>query len=169
MVYIYPYLEPKIRAVKVRVEFDNPDLALMPDMFVQLRLASHKMGVGLKVPSAAVLDTGRRKLAYVARPERIFEPREVRTGMRLDGDMVEILSGLREGEPLVTSSQFLLDSESRLRSINRKFEPPPPLPPASREGMPGMENMPGMEGMEKDEGMDMKTRKSADHRHDGRG
>jgi RND family efflux transporter MFP subunit len=166
VIYIYPYLEPKIRAVKARLEFDNPDLALRPDMFAHVQLAPHRMGVGLKVPRAAVLDTGRRKFAYVARPEHMFEPREVTTGMSLDGDMVEILSGLAEGEAVVTSSQFLLDSESRLRSINRKFEPLPPPAPVSHEGMPGMESMPGMKGMEEGPGADMKNEAPKNHQHE---
>ncbi len=161
VVYVYPYLEPKIRAVKVRLEFDNPDLALKPEMYAHVDLAPHRMGDGLKVPQSALIDTGRRKLAYVARPDHMFEPREVTTGMSLDGDMIEILSGLREGEPVVTSSQFLLDSESRLRSINRKFEPPSPPPQPDHRNMPGMKNMPGM-----DQGANINRDAPMKHRHE---
>ena len=153
VVYIYPYLEPKIRAVKVRLEFENPDLALKPDMFVHVDLAPHEMGDGLKIPKRVVLDTGRRQLVYVVKPDHTFEPREIITGMSLDGGMVELLSGLQEGETVVASSQFLLDSESRLRTINRKFEPLPERPQAGHEGMSGMEGMREMEGMSGMEGM----------------
>ena len=146
VVYIYPYLEPTNRAVKVRLEYDNPDRALKPDMFAHVDLAPHRMGIGLRIARKAILDTGRRKLVYVARPGHRFQPREITTGMSLDGEMVEILSGLQEGEPIVTSSEFLIDSESRLRSLNRKFESPSPLP-KEHEGMPGMETMPEMKGM----------------------
>lgn len=124
VVYVYPYLEPRIRAVKVRVEFDNPELLLKPDMFVQVELEPHHMGVGLKLPQQAILDTGTRQLVYVALPENKFRAREVTTGIELDEGYLEILSGLAEGERVVTSGQFLLDSESRLRLVDRKFEEP---------------------------------------------
>ncbi len=124
VVYVDPYLQPKIRAVKVRVELDNPELVLKPGMFSQVVLEPHRMGDGLKIPDQAVLDTGTRQLVYVALPGNKFTAREVTTGMELDEDEIEILSGLTEGERVVTSGQFLLDSESRLRLINRKFEEP---------------------------------------------
>lgn len=123
VLYIYPYLEPKIRAVKVRLEFNNPDLVLKPDMFGHVSLAPHEMGVGLKIPERAVLDTGMRKLVYLTRPGHRFEAREVQTGMELDGGMIEVLSGLDEGDEIVLSEEFIIDSESRLRLVNRKFEP----------------------------------------------
>ncbi len=138
VVFIYPYLEPKSRTVKVRLEFDNPDLALMPDMFGRVKLEPHRMGMGLSVPHAAVMQTGKRSLVYVALPGNRFEAREIRIGMELDGDKLEVLDGLQAGERVVTSPDFLLDSESRIRSINRKFQP---LPADSMQGMP---NMPGM-------------------------
>ena len=121
--YIYPYLEPKVRAVKVRLEFENPDLVLKPDMFGHVVLEPHQMGTGLNIPEHAVLRTGTRELVYLALPGHHFEAREVQTGMQLDGGMIEVLSGLQEGEELVTSQEFLADSESRLRLLNRKFEP----------------------------------------------
>ncbi len=147
VVYIYPFLEPKIRAMKVRLEFENPELLLKPEMFAHVDLAPHEMGQGLKIPGSVVLDTGRRKLVYVVGPDDTFEPREVTTGMRLDGGMVHVLSGLKEGERLVASSQFLMDSESRLKSINRKFEPLPRAQVEESDMSPGMEGMKGMPGM----------------------
>ena len=123
VVYIYPYLDPMNRTVKVRLEFQNPDLLLKPGMFAQVRLEPHRMGEGINVTKQAVMHTGRRDLAYVALPSDKFEAREVRLGMELDGGMVEVLDGLREGERIVTSEDFLMDSDSRLRSINLRFQP----------------------------------------------
>lgn len=124
VVYIYPYLEPKIRAVKVRLEFDNPELILKPDMFAQVVLEPHRMGDGLKIARRAILDTGTRQLVYLALPDDKFAAREVTTGMELDGGKIEVLSGLTAGERIVLSEQFLVDSESRLRLVNRKFLEP---------------------------------------------
>ena len=123
VVYIYPYLDPMNRTVKVRLEFQNPELLLKPGMFAQVRLEPHRMGEGINVTRQAVMHTGRRDLAYVALPGDKFEAREVRLGMELDGGMVEVLDGLREGERIVTSEEFLMDSDSRLRSINLRFQP----------------------------------------------
>lgn len=134
VLYIYPFLEPKVRAVKVRLEFDNPDLVLKPDMFGRVSLAPHEMGIGLRIPERAVLDTGTRKLVYLTRPGHRFEPREIETGMELDGGMVEVLSGLDEGDELVLSEEFIIDSESRLRLVNRKFEPTEVRPGPAAEG-----------------------------------
>jgi Cu(I)/Ag(I) efflux system membrane fusion protein len=146
VVYIYPYLDPTNRAVKVRLEFENPGLVLKPGMFADVLLAPHRMGTGIKIPQKAVLRTGERSLVYLSRPENKFQPREVTTGMELDGGMVEVLAGLQEGEPIVTAPSFLMDSESRLRAVDRRFGPAPDwmklMPPVK---MPGM-NMPGMEG-----------------------
>ena len=144
--FVYPYLDPKSRTAQVRLEFDNPDLALMPDMFGNVQLEPHVMGEGLSVPRSAIMVTGKRSLVYVAHPGNRFESREVRTGMELDGDQVEILSGLKPNERVVVTPDLLMDSESRIRSINRKFRPP--RPPRSKtspqKAMSGMKAMPGM-------------------------
>ncbi len=147
--FVYPYLDPKSRTAQVRLEFENPDLALMPDMFGHIQLEPHTMGEGLRVPRTAVMETGKRSLVYVALPQNRFEAREVRTGMELDNDQLEILSGLQPGERVVVTPDFLMDSESRIRLINRKFLPPPALKAPSRrtessthEGMPGMQHKP---------------------------
>lgn len=128
VLYVYPYLEPKIRAVKVRLEFENPDLLLKPDMFTHVAFAPTQLGTGLNVSRGAVLKTGVRELVYVVLPDHQFAAREVKTGRVLDGNRVEILSGLREGEEIVTSESYLMDSESRLRSVDRKFNPLPSSP-----------------------------------------
>ncbi len=110
--YIYPTLDPKSRTVKVRLEFPNPNLELKPDMFADVELKVH-YGVQTVVPSEAVLDSGLRQVVFVARPGGYFEPRQVEVGSRLD-DRYVILSGLQPGETIVTSGNFLIDSESRL-------------------------------------------------------
>ncbi len=138
--FVYPYLDPKSRTAQVRLEFDNPDLALMPDMFGHIRLEPHKMGEGISIPRWAVMETGKRSLVYVVREDNRFEPREVRTGMELDDDYLEILSGLQPGERVVLNPDFLMDSESRIRLINRKFVRPPKL----RDGSSRHQAMPGM-------------------------
>ncbi len=125
VVYIYPYLEPETRAVKVRLEFDNPDLLLKPGMFADVELEPHRMGVGIKAPKRAILQTGEREVVFVVLPGNKFQEREVTTGMELDGQMIEVLAGAREGERIVTEPSFLLDSESRLRAISLRFGPAP--------------------------------------------
>jgi Cu(I)/Ag(I) efflux system membrane fusion protein/cobalt-zinc-cadmium efflux system membrane fusion protein len=125
VVYIYPYLDPKNRTVQVRLEFLNPELLLKPGMFAEVHLEPHRMGEGINVLRQAVMHTGRRDLAYVVLPGNKFEARELTLGMELDGGMVEVLAGLPDGERIVTSEEFLMDSDSRLRSINLRFEPAP--------------------------------------------
>lgn len=110
--YVYPTLDPKTRTVKVRLEFPNPDFALKPDMFADVELKID-YGVQTLVPSEAVLDSGMRQLVFVAQPGGFFEPREVQVGARLENQYI-ILSGLQPGETIVTSGNFLIDSESRL-------------------------------------------------------
>jgi RND family efflux transporter MFP subunit len=142
VVYVYPYLEPRARTVKVRVEFENPGLRLKPDMFVNLAFEPHRMGQGLRIPRSAVLDTGLRQLVYLSLPGNRFEAREVKTGRLLDDARVEVLGGLREGEQIVTRPQFLMDSESRLRLFDRKLEPLPAMPGMKPPGHGGH----GMQG-----------------------
>ncbi|MFQ5730560.1 MAG: efflux RND transporter periplasmic adaptor subunit [Planctomycetaceae bacterium] len=133
VLYIYPYLERKSRTVKVRLEFPNPDLFLMPDMFGRVRFGPHRMGVGLSVPENAVMQTGERSLVYIALPGNRFEPRVIKTGMEIDGNKLEVLSGLKAGERVILSPEFLMDSESRLRLVNRKYDS---LPTMGKKGRP---------------------------------
>jgi len=112
--YVYPYINPETRTLKVRFEFLNPDLLLKPAMYVDVELhASEQMGI--VVPESAVMDSGVRKIVFVEPIEGQFEPREVQTGVHGDGK-VQIASGVQEGEIVVVKANFLLDSESRLRS-----------------------------------------------------
>ncbi len=118
--YIYPYLEKKTRTVKVRLEFDNRDGALKPDMFAEVDLYADRQVDTLVVPSEAVVRSGNRNQVFVVRDKGKFEPREVTLGVNANG-MTQILKGLKENETVVTSSQFLIDSESKLREATAKM------------------------------------------------
>jgi multidrug efflux pump subunit AcrA (membrane-fusion protein) len=112
--YIYPTVDPQTRTVKVRLEFPNPNFELKPDMYSDVDLKID-YGNQVVVPAAAVLDSGERQTVFVALPDGYFEPREIKTGPKLE-DKVVVLSGLKPGETVVTSGNFLIDSESRLKS-----------------------------------------------------
>jgi Cu(I)/Ag(I) efflux system membrane fusion protein len=117
--FIDPQVDPKSRTVKVRVELPNPKGELKPEMFGEMLLKSQTRW-GLVVPIDAVLDSGARKIVFVALGDGRFEPREVETGSNL-GESVEIRSGLKLGEAVVTRANFLVDSESRLRAALDQF------------------------------------------------
>jgi RND family efflux transporter MFP subunit len=121
---VYPVLEGATRTVQVRLEFPNPDLLLKPEMFADVRLQSD-LGERLAVPESAVLSSGTRSIVFVAKGEGYFEPREVRLGLRLP-DAVEILDGLADGESIVTSGNFLIDSESKLKAALEAAAAPKP-------------------------------------------
>ncbi len=112
--YVYPYLSPESRTLKVRFEFANPDLVLKPAMYADVTLAL-ETGEGVVIPDSAVMDTGVRRVIFVETATGTFEPREVRLGVRGDG-RAQVLSGVAEGERVVVKANFLLDSESRLRA-----------------------------------------------------
>jgi hypothetical protein len=118
-----PQFDPATQSVRVRLDVDNPGAVLRPDMFVDVRL-SIDLPEAIAVPVDAVLDAGLKKRVFVERADGAFEPREVTTGWRF-GDRVEIVSGLAEGERLVVSGTFLLDSESRLRHVPGATPPTP--------------------------------------------
>lgn len=113
--YIYPYLNEEARTVLVRLAFRNPELQLKPGMYGTVRIQVHR-GTRLAVPEQAVLETGNRSIVFVARGSGFFEPREVVLGPKV-GDFYEVEQGLRNGERIVTSGTFLLDSESQLKSL----------------------------------------------------
>ncbi len=157
--YVYPYLEGKTRTATVRVELPNRGNTLKPDMFAHLELHPKVKGRTVLVPSEAVIRSGIRNVVFVARGEGRFEPREVTLGLEGEEGAVQVLSGLADGENVVVSSQFLLDSESSLKEALKKFESaaadkvrsapegPAPAPPG---GAPagGDKGMPPMKGME---------------------
>ena len=112
--YIYPNVDPQTRTVKVRIELPNPDFELKPQMFANVQLAIN-YGTKLVVPSQAVLDSGTEQIVFVVHDEGMFEPRKITTGAQV-GDQTIVLSGLKEGEEIVVSGNFLIDSESRLKN-----------------------------------------------------
>jgi len=123
---VYPFVEAKTRTVKARIKLDNPGLKLKPDMYVNVRVYGEPIEKALVVPSEAVLATGAQETVFVALGDGRFEPRAVRTGLHDDLGHVEIVSGLFDGERVVTSAQFMLDSESKLREAIRKMMEPAP-------------------------------------------
>lgn len=112
--YIYPTVDPQTRTVKVRLEFPNPNFELKPDMYTDIDLKIN-YGNQVVVPQSAVLDSGERQTVFVAKGNGYFEPRAVKVGDKVD-EKVIVLSGLQPGETVVTSGNFLIDSESRLTS-----------------------------------------------------
>ncbi len=114
--YIYPTVSPETRTAKVRVELANPGGMLKPDMYASVQLVSgHGKTKALMVPDSAVLDSGTRQVVLVQRAEGLFEPREVKLGMRGNG-YVAVMTGVSAGEAVVVSANFLIDAESNLRA-----------------------------------------------------
>lgn len=111
---INPVLDPASRTNQVRVEIKNPGDKLKPEMFVSAEIKVD-IGVKLAVPEEAVMDTGERKIVFVLTPEGYFESREVKLGIKA-GKYYEVISGLSEGEEVVKSGNFFIDSESKLKS-----------------------------------------------------
>ncbi|WP_371193995.1 efflux RND transporter periplasmic adaptor subunit [Glaciecola sp. SC05] len=131
--YIYPSLDSSTRTVKARVRFDNPDYQLKPNMYASVSIHSNQDKDAivpqrhLVVPSQAVIRTGRQNRVVLAKGEGKFKSIEVSLG-RIEGDYIEILSGLRAGDKVVTSAQFLLDSESSINSDFMRMLPPAEMP-----------------------------------------
>jgi multidrug efflux pump subunit AcrA (membrane-fusion protein) len=119
--FVYPTIDPQTRQVRVRLEFDNPDLFLKPGMYADIEIRSRLAEDRRLVPRSAIIDTGQRKVAFVSQGRGRFEPRNVITGVETEKGQVEILDGLQAGEMVVTSGQFLLDSESKIREALGKM------------------------------------------------
>jgi Cu(I)/Ag(I) efflux system membrane fusion protein len=113
--YRYPTIDPRTRQGRARVTFDNSDGHLQPGMFLRLELTHTLADKVLHVPREAVLDSGRRQVAFVSLGDGKFDPRTVRAGLETSEGRIAIHEGLSVGEQVVISGQFLLDSESRLR------------------------------------------------------
>jgi Cu(I)/Ag(I) efflux system membrane fusion protein len=124
-IYIYPSLNPETRTAKVRFELPNPHGKLKPEMYANVEIKVH-LGQKLTVPEGAIIDTGIRQLAIIDKGNGYFEPREVKVGSKVD-NYYEVIKGLKAGERVVTSANFLIDSESKLK-----------------EAVGGMAGMPGM-------------------------
>jgi Cu(I)/Ag(I) efflux system membrane fusion protein len=124
-IYIYPSLSAETRTAKVRFEFPNPHERLKPEMYANVEIRVH-LGQKLAVPEGAIIDTGIRQLAIIDKGSGYFEPREVKVGAKVD-NYYEVIKGLKAGERVVSSANFLIDSESKLK-----------------EAVGGMAGMPGM-------------------------
>lgn len=111
--FIYPFVDPKTRTAQVRINFSNADLALKPDMFVNLSLGV-RLPAGPAIPEDALLDTGTEQYVFIDKGNGYFEPRLVKAGTQAEG-FYAIESGLHAGERVVTGANFLIDSESRLK------------------------------------------------------
>src|SRR6202158_6130976 len=122
--FVYPQVDMDTRTAKVRVVFSNPGLQLKPGMFVNVILKA-PMGSQLVVPATGVLQSGTREIAFVQLGDGYIEPREVQLGSRVGDDFI-VLKGLKAGEQIVTSANFLIDSESQLQAALGSFVPPPP-------------------------------------------
>ena len=111
--FIYPFLDPKTRTVKARVEMPNTGMKLKPDMFVKA-LIKVPLGTAIVVPVTAVMDSGKRQTVWVETSPGMFEPRDVQVGQQTD-DKIQILSGLKSGDKVAVSGAYLIDSESQLK------------------------------------------------------
>jgi Cu(I)/Ag(I) efflux system membrane fusion protein len=123
LTYIYPYQESKTRTIKARLEFDNKDLLLKPNMFADVTIHASPRKNVVKVPSEAIVRSGLREQVFVVRAPGKFEPRPVEIGLS-GGGFTEIRSGISDGDKVVVSAQFLIDSESKLREAAAKMREP---------------------------------------------
>jgi membrane fusion protein, copper/silver efflux system len=117
---IYPQVNRETRTARVRVELHNPDLALLPDMYIDADIDIGGSEPVVSVPDSSVLDTGSRQVVLVDKGEGRFEPRDVQIGRR-GGGLIEIRSGLKDGEPVVVAANFLIDAESNLKAALKGF------------------------------------------------
>lgn len=136
--YIYPYAESSTRSIKVRLTFDNSELLLKPETFAEVVIHSERLLDVIVVPSEAVIRSGQSERVFVVREPGKFEPVLVRLGFQSEGE-VAVLEGLEEGDEVVVSAQFLLDSESSLREATQKMMELQPESPADMQDMKGME------------------------------
>lgn len=122
--FIWPQVDMTTRTERVRLVFSNPGMKLTPGMFVNVRLAI-PMGRQLTIPASGVLQSGTRQMAFVDHGSGYLEPREIQLGARVGDDFI-VQKGLKSGERIVTSANFLVDSESQLQAALGSFAPPPP-------------------------------------------
>jgi membrane fusion protein, copper/silver efflux system len=127
--YVYPDLDPRTRTLRVRLRFDNPGAQLKPNMFVKASILTTPRQQALSLPREALIRTGTEARVVLDRGEGRFEPVAVRVGLE-SGERVEVLDGLDEGDRVVVSAQFLIDSEASLRASFRRISEPEAQPDA---------------------------------------
>jgi len=130
--FIDPFLDPATRTLKVRMEFPNPNGELKPDMYANVIIKSTVAKRGLTVPEEAVIHSGEKNLVIVATDSGHFESRAITLGVQANG-YFQVLKGLRRGERVVTSSNFLIDSESKLREAIGDLQTSAPAPKRNRK------------------------------------
>jgi membrane fusion protein, copper/silver efflux system len=129
--YVYPTLDPQTRTLRVRLEFPNPGFDLKPGMFADVEIKVD-YGVQTVVPAEAVLNSGTRQIVFLARPGGHFVPRQIELGPQVGNETV-VLRGLVPGETIVSSGNFLVDSESQLQAALGGFAPAPSPAPAAAQ------------------------------------
>ncbi len=145
--FIYPFVEPKTRTIRVRIEFDNPGFKLKPDMYADVTLNSVIGRHSVAVPKEAVLLSGKRSLVILSLGDGKFRPRDVVLGAETEDDY-EVRSGLKEGDVVVTSAQFLIDSESSLKeAVSKMLEAKKAKHKKKKGSMKGMNMDKPMKGM----------------------
>jgi RND family efflux transporter MFP subunit len=135
--YIYPNVDEKTRTARVRMEFHNPGYFLKPGMFATVKVVSELEPSALLIPDMAILRSGEKTTVFVALDGGKFDPRTVTLGPLAENDQYQVLSGLKEGERIVASGQFMLDSESQLREAIQKMLGPGRAPESQTAGAPG--------------------------------
>lgn len=126
--YIYPSVDDKTRTARVRLEFENPGYFLKPGMFVSAEMTSELEPEALLVPDSAVLRSGAKNTVFVALPGGKFEARAIVLGPAAENDQYEVMGGLQAGDRVVSSGEFMLDSESQLREAIAKMREPSTAP-----------------------------------------
>ncbi|HHE75389.1 MAG TPA: efflux transporter periplasmic adaptor subunit, partial [Desulfobacteraceae bacterium] len=117
---IYPYAESKTRTIKVRLIFNNKELLLKPEMFADVKIYAGALTDVVVIPIEAIVRSGKINQVFVVTSPGKFEPHQVKLGLESDG-RVMVLSGIMAGDEVVTSAQFLIDSESKLREATAKM------------------------------------------------
>ena len=120
--YIYPSLDPATRTLKARLRFANPDEALKPNMYANVRIYGGPKDDVVVIPIEGLIRTGREERVIISLGEGRFESRSVRAGIE-SGDWVEVLEGVEAGDAIVVSGQFMIDSEASLRASMRRMTP----------------------------------------------
>lgn len=176
--FSYPLVDPTTRTARVRIAVPNAGFRLKPGMYATIRLPIVQRARTLSVPRSAVLATGKRTLVFVRQPDGMLTPRDVVVGVAND-DRIEIVSGLAEGDVVVSSATFLVDAESNLSAALGAMANMPgmdlgapkllPAPKAARDTSDDMSSMPGMDaGTSKGPAPNVKRDTSGGHDHQGR-
>ncbi|MBI3452740.1 MAG: efflux RND transporter periplasmic adaptor subunit [Rhodospirillales bacterium] len=122
--FVYPELDAPTRTAQIRIELDNRDGVLRAGLYADVEIDTRSDTPVIAIPDSAIIDSGRRRVAFVAKDGGVFEPRDLLLGRRGNG-FVEVRRGLAEGERIVVTGNFLIDAESNLRAALATFDPPP--------------------------------------------